>query len=204
MGTLRTKHPLYWLWNGMKQRCSNPNMRAWKWYGGKGVRVCERWLDFDNFVADVSPRPHGTTLDRIDGNGDYEPSNCRWASYKEQGRNKEDAVFLVIEGNRYLACELAEISGHKQDTIVNRVKMGLCYTEVIAPRRLPHSRATLRGILAHNEAAARATHCHKGHEFTPENTIRYGHDARNRRCRACHRDTVKRYKQRKAFEASPC
>lgn len=77
----------YKSWESMKQRCSNPKATAWKYYGGKGVKVCERWNDFYNFLEDMKERPEGMTLDRIDSDGDYTPENCKWSTYKEQARN---------------------------------------------------------------------------------------------------------------------
>jgi hypothetical protein len=73
----------------MIYRCTRPTYNHWSFYGGRGVRVCERWLNsFPAFLLDMGPRPTGRTLDRIDPNGNYEPSNCRWATSKEQGANK--------------------------------------------------------------------------------------------------------------------
>lgn len=74
-------------WYAMKERCFNPRNNRYHLYGGRGITVCERWLTFDNFAADMGVRPEGTSIDRLDGNGNYEPGNCRWATPTEQNRN---------------------------------------------------------------------------------------------------------------------
>lgn len=78
----------YRSWNGMIQRCENPRAPNYDRYGGKGVKVCKRWRRFENFYADMGERPIGKTLDRIKSTGDYKPSNCRWATPKEQASNR--------------------------------------------------------------------------------------------------------------------
>lgn len=82
------RDPTYVSWAGMKYRCTNRNSHAWQDYGGRGIKVCERWLDFQNFLEDMGLRPNSTSLDRIDPDGNYEPGNCRWAARRTQARNQ--------------------------------------------------------------------------------------------------------------------
>lgn len=83
-----TNGPEYLSWRSMKSRCLNPKATGYKNYGGRGITVCERWMEFLNFYADMGPRPEGSSLDRIDTNGNYEPGNVRWGTASEQVRNR--------------------------------------------------------------------------------------------------------------------
>lgn len=85
---MANKTRTYKSWKEMRQRCLNPNSDKAKWYSLKGVKICQRWIDsFENFLFDMGERPDKTTLDRINPYGNYEPSNCRWATQKEQMNN---------------------------------------------------------------------------------------------------------------------
>lgn len=79
--------PTYRSWRMMRTRCQNPNYDGFHDYGGRGITVCPEWNAFEGFLADMGERPEGTTLDRIDVDGNYEPGNCRWATVSEQNRN---------------------------------------------------------------------------------------------------------------------
>ena len=84
----KSTHPLYSTWSGIKSRCYNPNMTSYDYYGGRGITVCDRWLNsFESFLEDMGDRPAGYTLDRIDSNKGYSPDNCRWANITVQRLN---------------------------------------------------------------------------------------------------------------------
>lgn len=84
-----SSHPLYHTWENMRQRCNNPNNTNYRWYGRRGIKVCERWSDFALFIEDIGEKPIGKSLDRINGNGDYEPGNIKWSTQQEQLRNQQ-------------------------------------------------------------------------------------------------------------------
>lgn len=90
-----SKHSLYKTWVSMKERCLNPNHKFYKNYGGRGIKVCDRWINsFPNFLLDMGDRPNGFTLDRINNDGNYEPSNCRWATKIEQINNRRNTKLV--------------------------------------------------------------------------------------------------------------
>lgn len=86
------KTPTYYSWVNMRARCKYPYHTAFKYYGARGITVCERWEVFANFLEDMGERPEGMSLDRIDPDGNYEPSNCRWATNEEQLANRRPYI----------------------------------------------------------------------------------------------------------------
>lgn len=84
----RQRYRAYGSWCDMRQRCSNPRRREWKRYGGRGIKVCERWSSFENFLEDMGERAEGYSIERVNNDGDYEPANCLWIPIGEQSLNK--------------------------------------------------------------------------------------------------------------------
>jgi hypothetical protein len=110
-------------WKAVKQRCYDENARNYKWYGGRGIEVCERWRDsFENFLADMGPKPSNDhSIDRKDSNGDYCPENCRWATLQEQRRNQSNNRLLEIHGIVGSLVEWSEVSGIPAEVIRGRL-----------------------------------------------------------------------------------
>lgn len=109
-------------WDSMKSRCFNPKNRKYKRYGGRGIKVCDRWASsFENFFYDMGFAGDGMTLDRKDNDGDYEPKNCRWVSFTENNRNRSNTKMLIIDGKEIPAAEYAENIGIDKYLFLNRI-----------------------------------------------------------------------------------
>lgn len=100
--------PSYSSWSSMIGRCTNPKCVAFPDYGGRGIEVCDRWMDFESFLEDMGERPAGLTLDRINNNGNYEPGNCRWATRKQQHNNRRANRLLSLNGETMTVAEWSE------------------------------------------------------------------------------------------------
>jgi hypothetical protein len=112
----------YRTWEGMIRRCDNPNASNYEDYGERGIRVCDRWHDFMNFLEDMGERPDGKTLDRYpDCSGDYSPENCRWASWEEQQNNRSNTRWIEFNGERLSLTMWARRTGLSRDTIRGRL-----------------------------------------------------------------------------------
>jgi len=117
----QTRSKEWWAWTSARQRCINPRSHAYKGYGGRGIKVCPRWVNsFENFYADMGSAPDGMTLERVDVNRDYSPENCVWATQKDQARNKRVTVRVDYLGVTQPLCELAEAHGITRDQAYDR------------------------------------------------------------------------------------
>lgn len=124
--------PEYKSWQSMRRRCTDPRRSNYRFYGGRGITVCERWQSFENFVADMGPKPDGGhTIDRIDCNRGYEPGNCRWATWKEQQRNRRNNHRLTIEGVMLTVIEWAEQGNLDPEIVYRRLKRGWLPTDAV-------------------------------------------------------------------------
>ena len=119
------KTSIYKRWSEMKRRCLRPKSTHYKYYGGRGIKVCKRWMKFENFYKDMGSVPEGMTLERIDNNGNYEPSNCKWATFKEQHNNSSRNVILKYKGISMNMVQWAEKLGLSRACLWDRVKRSM-------------------------------------------------------------------------------
>lgn len=115
------KTATYKTWEAMIRRCTMPSQQSYPLYGGRGISVCERWLKFENFLADMGEKPAGMSIDRKDSAGNYEPENCRWATQKEQQRNRRGNRLLTHDGITATVAEWADRTGMKSAMIRSRI-----------------------------------------------------------------------------------
>jgi len=140
---------IYRVWRSMVGRCKYPSHTSWKWYGAKGIKVSERWLKFDNFLEDMGDTPFpNASIDRMDTNGDYCHENCRWATPKQQGRNRADNLRLTLNGKTQTAEDWAETLGIDSNLISSRKCKGwsderTLTTPKIVPYLLTHDGRTM-------------------------------------------------------------
>ena len=132
----KTRHGLRWhsaypTWNGMMDRCYNPKNTGWKNYGGRGIKVCKRWHSVKYFVSDMGEKPVGYSIDRIDNNSNYSPSNCRWATRLEQCNNLRKNVRLSYQGRSLTLAEWSREIGMNRNTLKKRWRLGWSATRII-------------------------------------------------------------------------
>lgn len=118
--------PIYRVWAAMKARCHNPNVSSYSCYGGRGIKVCDEWMSFEPFYhwALSSGYARGLSIDRINNEGDYKPSNCRWVSYKTQANNTRRNRMLTYNGKTMSVAAWGRATGLHQAMIVKRLNRG--------------------------------------------------------------------------------
>jgi hypothetical protein len=120
-----SKTPEFKTWVAMRHRCEYPRNKMYQDYGGRGIRVCDRWQSFDAFLADMGPRPSPEhSLDRIDNDGNYEPENCRWTTSLVQANNKRNNIRVTFNGETRTVGEWGQRIGVAGDTIKKRIRAG--------------------------------------------------------------------------------
>jgi hypothetical protein len=132
------KTPTYTTWSKVIARCTNPCDRRYADYGGRGITVCEEWKTFMGFLADMGDRPKGMTLDRRDNSKGYEPSNCRWATPKEQQRNTRSNRLISFNGATKCVTEWAETLGIGKGTLNSRLQRGWTEAEALSTPTIPN------------------------------------------------------------------
>jgi hypothetical protein len=121
-------------WWSMRQRCENPKVQGYPFYGARGIKVCDRWKDFAAFLEDMGVKPtHKHSIDRIDSDGHYEPANCRWATWDQQANNKRNTVWVDYEGQRMSLKQAAEKAGIAYNTVRFRIKQGQSVEQALSP-----------------------------------------------------------------------
>ena len=128
-----SKSKEYRAWQKMKERCYNPNIERYPVYGGRGIKVCDRWLEsFDNFYEDMGPRPSSKhSIDRIDVNGDYEPGNCRWVTMQEQHYNKRNTLYVEYKNENKSLSELCKIYNLNYKSTWKNYKKGFTFEGIL-------------------------------------------------------------------------
>lgn len=129
----KTKTRTYKSWRHMRERCERPKEKRYADYGGRGITVCERWSRFENFLEDMGEVPLGMSIERIDNNGNYEPSNCKWADRVEQGSNKRNNVLIELNGEVLTVAHWSRKTGIGVCTIRARLAAGYPPNEILDP-----------------------------------------------------------------------
>jgi hypothetical protein len=134
-GTPRNRTKEYNAFRAMRERCLSKSIKCYARYGGRGIKICERWNKFENFLSDMGRSPEGTSLDRIDNNGNYCPENCRWATHIQQANNTSANRILEFNGKRQSVSMWERELGFKPHVIYVRLKNGWSVEDAITRKK---------------------------------------------------------------------
>jgi hypothetical protein len=178
---------LYHLYIYMLRRCSSSTTPQYHRYGGRGIKVCERWKiqsprgqGFRNFKSDLGPRPKGYSLERVNNDGNYTPENCKWVPREQQYRNRCSNVWIEFMGVRMIAKDWARETGVREDVITKRLRRGVPPEIAIFETGNLHLRDPSAMIEAAAEKKRKQTHCKRGHPFEKDHI-----------CRICKREAMR-------------
>lgn len=174
--------PEYNIWAGIRARCTCPSDTNYARYGGRGIRMCSRWRQsFSAFLADVGSRPTAAhQIERRDNEGHYEPGNVRWATRKEQARNRRSTRLVQLDGETMSLAEATERAGVPYKTAARRLELGWSLEKALRPGRQAR------------------THCLRGHLLNESNTYTYSNG--ERACQRCRRENQR---VRRRIEGAP-
>lgn len=137
---------IYRVWAQIVNRCRNPAVKSYKYYGARGITVCDRWLKFDNFFEDMGHAPPGCSIDRINNDGPYSPRNCRWATRQEQAQHKSNSRLLTLGKRTQTMAAWARELGMNPSALLYRINAGWSVKEVLTtpkPER-PNAKLNMR------------------------------------------------------------
>lgn len=145
-GRLFYKEPWYGIWRGMMDRCYREKAGNYRYYGGRGIKVCEEWHNIENFEKWVFASGYsvGMTLDRKNTYGDYSPENCRWADMKTQCNNRRNTVMVEHRGEKHTISEWSEITGINRSTLKNRYCRGERGAALLRPVEIPNGKTWVK------------------------------------------------------------
>ena len=149
----KNRNPTWLTWMAMKKRCLSINDKNYASYGGRGITICKRWLDYKNFFEDMGTRPFGLTIGRIDNNAGYYKENCRWENRSQQQRNKRTSTLYIVNGVIGTVAELADVFGSHRYRAYKRLSAGWSIEDAILVPKLEHPpMRTLKRYLKHKHS----------------------------------------------------
>lgn len=188
-----TRTPTWRSWSSMMTRCYNENHKGFKYWGGRGITVCDRWKNFENFLADMGSRPAGNSIDRIDNDSGYEPSNCRWATAAQQLSNTRKSRLITWGGETLCISAWARKLGMTPRQLHGRINAGWTIEEAFTKPRDSYSSGYVH-------PGSKKTHCKRGHELSGEN-LRVNSKGQ-RSCKTCNSESTKRSKLNSKMEVA--